>query len=130
MHKPINAPNIAMQDVVRAWATPHFKGDPLSCTYTDLCGEIYPGAPFANGRPGITNMFPFDNSTFPEWKAKEMRQAYWASLSYTDANIGRVLDALDSSPFAKNTVIALWGMEMLPLPQILGMQTQRPHAAR
>ena len=98
-----------MQDVVRAWATPRSRSDPLSCTYTDLCGEIYPGAPFAHGRPGITDEFPFDNSTFSEWKAKEMRQAYWASLSYTDANIGRVLDALDGSPFAKNTVIALWG---------------------
>ena len=47
--------------------------------------------------------------TFPDWKAKELRRAYWASLSYTDSNIGRVLTALDESPFAKETVIALWG---------------------
>ena len=32
-----------------------------------------------------------------------------AALSYTDANIGRVLDALTASPFAGNTVVALWG---------------------
>lgn len=127
VHKPINAPNIAMQDVVRSWATPH-GGDPLSCTYTDLCAEIYPGAPFAHGRPGITEYFPFDNSTFPEWKAKQMRQAYWASLSYTDANIGRVLDALAASPFAKNTIVALWGIDsalarqtFLSLPHFIGM---------
>ena len=53
----------------------------LTCRYTDLCAEVYPGAPFANGRPGITAEFPFDNTSFPEWKALELRRAYWASLS-------------------------------------------------
>jgi arylsulfatase A-like enzyme len=106
--KPIGAPNIAMQSVMRAWSTPKKSGK-LDCKYTDLCGEIYPHAPFADGRPGITAEHPFDNSSFPEWKALELRRAYWASLSFTDANIGRVLDALDASPFKTTTVIALWG---------------------
>jgi len=35
--------------------------------------------------------------------------AYLASISFTDANIGRLLDALDSSPYARNTVTVLWG---------------------
>ena len=35
---------------------------------------------------------------------------------YTDANIGRVLDELDDSPFAQNTVVALWGGARLPPP--------------
>ena len=46
-------------------------------------------------------------STFPDWKAKEMRRAYWAAISFTDRNIGGVLDELDASPFAKNTGISL-----------------------
>ena len=46
----------------------------------------------------------------PDWKAKELRRAYWAALSFTDRNIGQVLDALDSSPFANNTTICLWGV--------------------
>ena len=50
-----------------------------------------------------------DRSRFACRKAKELRRAYWASLSYTDSNIGRVLTALDASPFAQDTVIALWG---------------------
>ena len=29
-------------------------------------------------------------------------------MSYADAQIGRVLDALDASPYAKNTIIVLW----------------------
>ena len=110
-YKPIGAPNIAMQSVMRGWSTPHNGSDPLSCRYTDLCAEVYPGGPMADGRPGITTQFPFDNTTFPSWKAKELRRAYWASLSYTDSNIGRVLTALDESPFATKTVIALWGGE-------------------
>ncbi|MEK7408899.1 MAG: sulfatase [Acidobacteriota bacterium] len=35
-------------------------------------------------------------------------QAYLASISFTDACIGRLLDAFDASPHAKNTAIVLW----------------------
>lgn len=43
---------------------------------------------------------------FGEWKAAV--QAYLASISHADANIGRVLDALDSGPHKDNTIIVLW----------------------
>lgn len=43
-----------------------------------------------------------------EGKYREMLQAYLASISYADAMIGRLLDALDRSPAADNTVIVLW----------------------
>ncbi len=33
---------------------------------------------------------------------------YLACISYADAMIGRVLDALDASPYADNTIIVLW----------------------
>lgn len=35
--------------------------------------------------------------------------AYLACVHYVDAQIGRLLDALDASPQAQNTVIVLWG---------------------
>lgn len=35
--------------------------------------------------------------------------AYLACVSFADAMIGRVLDALQKSPYADNTVIVLWG---------------------
>jgi len=35
-------------------------------------------------------------------------QAYLASITFADARVGQVLDALDASPYAKNTNIVLW----------------------
>jgi len=39
---------------------------------------------------------------------KNAIRAYLASISYADAQLGRVLDALDNSPQANGTVVALW----------------------
>ena len=36
-------------------------------------------------------------------------QAYLATISFADAQIGRVLDALDRSGHADNTIVGLWG---------------------
>lgn len=35
-------------------------------------------------------------------------QGYQASITFMDAQLGRVLDALDASPQAKNTIVVLW----------------------
>ncbi len=40
---------------------------------------------------------------------KEAVQGYLAAVTYADTMIGRLLDALDASPYADNTVIVLWG---------------------
>ena len=41
--------------------------------------------------------------------AKKLRHGYYACVSYTDAQVGRLLDALDKEGLADNTVIVLWG---------------------
>lgn len=41
--------------------------------------------------------------------ARKQRQAYYAAASFTDAQIGKVLDALDENNLTSSTVIALWG---------------------
>jgi len=41
--------------------------------------------------------------------AKKLRHGYYACVSYTDAQIGRLLDALDREGLAGNTVVVLWG---------------------
>jgi arylsulfatase A-like enzyme len=40
---------------------------------------------------------------------KEAVQAYLAAISYADAMIGRLADALEKSPYASNTIVVLWG---------------------
>jgi arylsulfatase A-like enzyme len=40
---------------------------------------------------------------------KEAVQAYLAAISYADAMIGRLVDALEKSPRANDTIVVLWG---------------------
>jgi iduronate 2-sulfatase len=42
-------------------------------------------------------------------QARKLIHGYHAAVSYVDAQLGRVLDALDDLGLAKNTVIVLWG---------------------
>ena len=37
-----------------------------------------------------------------------VRRAYLACISWADYNVGRVIDALEASPYADNTIIVLW----------------------
>ena len=39
---------------------------------------------------------------------KEAVQAYLATIHFADAQLGRLIDALDASPHKKNTIICLW----------------------
>lgn len=41
-----------------------------------------------------------------EWK--KIVQAYLACISFVDHQVGKILDALERSPHAKNTIIVLW----------------------
>lgn len=41
-----------------------------------------------------------------EWE--EAVRCYLASISFADAQIGRMLEALEKSPFARNTLVVLW----------------------
>lgn len=45
----------------------------------------------------------------PESKALELIRGYYAATSYTDAHIGRLLDAYDELGLGENTIIVLWG---------------------
>lgn len=41
-----------------------------------------------------------------QWK--HLMRGYLASISYVDFELGRLLDGLDASPMAKNTIVVLW----------------------
>jgi len=42
-------------------------------------------------------------------KQQQLIHGYYASVSYVDAQIGRLLDALDTLDLSNNTIIVLWG---------------------
>ncbi len=43
---------------------------------------------------------------YKQWE--KALQGYLASITYADGQIGRLLEALDNSPYAENTIIVLW----------------------
>ncbi len=50
-----------------------------------------------------------DDKRFKKDEAwNKVRRAYLASISWADFNVGRLIDALEASPYADNTVVILW----------------------
>ncbi len=41
--------------------------------------------------------------------ARKLRHAYFACVSYTDAQVGKLLDQLDKLGLSENTIVVLWG---------------------
>ena len=82
--------------------------DPAALTLPPYLATDYDDIPLAG--------FALMNSGFPtttwaiannEWR--NILHAYLANVSFVDAKIGLVLDALDNSPYASNTIVVLWG---------------------
>lgn len=70
------------------------------------------GAPDYAGKIGgeIVNYDPLTVENLREERTQRaLIQAYYACVSYVDAQLGRVLDELDRLDLAKNTLIVLWG---------------------
>ncbi|MEZ6135807.1 MAG: sulfatase [Pirellulaceae bacterium] len=61
----------------------------------------------------IRNYFPVpdkgDPATISDAIARKLIHGYYASSSYVDAQIGKVLDELKDSGLAENTIVVLWG---------------------
>ena len=71
------------------------------CRGRPLANEDVPAPALASTKP-----WPYFGVT-PE-QARECKRAYYAAISFVDAQIGRVLDALDRLGLADNTVIVFW----------------------
>lgn len=70
--------------------------------------------PYAGKNPKgeIAAYFPVPgnkNQPIPEDMQRTLIHGYYASLSYMDAQVGRVIDELDRLGLTDNTVIVLWG---------------------
>lgn len=68
--------------------------------YTDLSDVPWVGRSMA--KLGDDLKFRSDKS----WE--RVRRSYLACISWADYNIGRVLDELEKSPYADNTIVVLW----------------------
>jgi iduronate 2-sulfatase len=69
-----------------------------------------PTVPDGFPKPSITpNADLFIGRDATEDEAKEMIRAYWASVSWVDWNVGRVVAELDKLGLRENTVIVFWG---------------------
>lgn len=76
--------------------------------------KIPPVRKWREGLPPAAQAMGEERRVWHQWIAangewKKAAQGYLAAISFADAQLGRVLDALDASRFAKDTVIILWG---------------------
>lgn len=55
---------------------------------------------------GVTGEF---NTSLPDFKVRELRRAYSASVSYADEQVGRVLAALEEAGLLNSTMVVVWG---------------------
>jgi len=49
------------------------------------------------------------NTSIPEFKTKELRRAYYACVTFTDRQIGRVIEAFEQKNLLENTIIVFIG---------------------
>ncbi|MEM8874134.1 MAG: sulfatase [Planctomycetota bacterium] len=73
--------------------------------------ETPEGAPAFATQPGweLRNYDVVDEGPIPEDVQLELIHGYYAATSYIDAQVGQLLDALDETGLADNTIIILWG---------------------
>lgn len=77
--------------------------------------ELPEGAPAVAGKRGgeIRNYFPVPDKGDPASISNEVKRqlihGYYASTSFVDAQIGKVIDSLDELGLSENTIIVLWG---------------------
>jgi len=75
---------------------------------TNLPAPSPPGPPTGANPATLTSSGEIDTYTERSDRDK-LRHAYFACVSYTDAQIGKVLAELDALGLADNTVVILWG---------------------
>lgn len=76
-----------------------------------------PGAPpmAINNMRELRGYSDFSHATHPiegglsESEARHLKHGYYASVSYVDAQVGRLLDRLDELDLADDTIVVLWG---------------------
>jgi iduronate 2-sulfatase len=83
-------------------------------------------------KPAIARYTLKDNYGLNEKQQKEVTQAYYASISFMDAQVGKLLDKLDALGLTENTIIVFWSDHGFSLGQHAQWQKQTlfEHVAR
>ena len=99
-HLPFNAPkkyfDLYKPEEIKLAPNPDRPKDAPDVAFTNW-GEL-------RAYTDIPDVGPMDDK-----KARELIHAYYAATSYTDAQIGRVMDELDRLGLRDKTIIVLWG---------------------
>lgn len=69
--------------------------------------KALPDAPLISIPPRNADLFIGRESTVE--LSKEMKRAYWASTSFMDAQVGRIMEALEKNGLKDNTIVVFWG---------------------
>ena len=70
--------------------------------------NIPPEPPKDVPAPALASTRPWPYFGVTPEQARECKQAYYATISFVDAQIGRVLDALDRLKLADKTIVVFW----------------------
>ena len=57
----------------------------------------------------LRNYHGIPEGSIPPDLARQLKHGYYAAVSYTDAQVGKLLDELDRLGLRKNTIVILWG---------------------
>ena len=57
----------------------------------------------------LRNYYGIPTTSIPDDLARQLKHGYYAAISYTDAQVGKLLDELDRLDLRKNTIVILWG---------------------
>ncbi|WP_297089327.1 sulfatase [uncultured Draconibacterium sp.] len=133
---PINKPENEMSDYKAAeWAVDQLSQDHDKPFFL-MTGFLRPHTPL-HIQQKYLDMYPLDEIELPPYKAddyddipkaaretwnsypttswaiennqwRKMLQAYMGCITFTDVQIGKILEALENSPYKDNTIVVLW----------------------